>query len=48
MEKDGVGEWTEGGDDAEEAENNPEEEKGEPKMTMADMQVRLSIILSNE
>jgi len=38
MEKDGVGEWTEGGADAEEAEDKPEEEKGEPKMTMADMQ----------
>jgi len=38
MEKDGVGEWTEGGGDAEEAEDQPEEEKGEPKMTMADMQ----------
>ena len=41
MEKDGVGEWTEGGADAEEAEDKPEEEKGEPKMTMADMQVTI-------
>ena len=45
MEKDGVGEWTDGATGPAEDENgeSEESEKNEPKMTMADMQVRIKL-----